>query len=384
MVALLLFVIYLSYISIGLPDSLLGAAWPSMQPMLHVPLSHAGYLSMIISCGTVLSSLCADRLLRRFGTGPVVSCSVLLTALALYGFSAAESYPMLCLSAVPYGLGAGAVDAALNHYVAVHYAARHMNWLHCFWGIGAAASPYIMSYFLHRGGDWQGGYHAVAVIQFALTAMLFLSLPLWRRHPGAAADTGASLHIPLLTLLRTPGVAQSLVTFFIYCAAESTIGLWAGSYLVHERGAAPDTAARFASFFFIGMTLGRLLGGFLAERVSGRGMIRLGLCGMGLGLSSLMFPLPYPAALCGMLLTGLGCAPIYPALIRETALRYGAERAQSLIGMQMASAYLGTTLMPSCFGLLSGTCGMRLLPFWLFGFLLLIAVLTSFVFRRTE
>lgn len=382
MVSLLLFVIYLSYISIGLPDSLLGAAWPSMQPMLQVPLSHAGYLSMIISCGTVLSSLCADRLLRRFGTGTVVACSVLLTALALYGFSSADSYLMLCLSAVPYGLGAGAVDAALNHYVAVNYAARHMNWLHCFWGIGAAASPYIMSYFLHRGGDWQGGYHAVAVIQFALTAMLFLSLPLWRRHSGAAGDAGASLHIPLLTLLRTPGVPHSLVTFFIYCAAESTIGLWAGSYLVHERGAAPDTAARFASFFFIGMTLGRLLGGFLAEHVSGYGMIRLGLCGMGFGLLALMLPLPYPAALGGMLLTGLGCAPIYPALIRETAQRYGADRAQSLIGMQMASAYLGTTLMPSCFGLLAGYAGMRLLPFWLLGFLLLIAVLTAFVFRR--
>lgn len=380
MISLLLFVIYLSYISIGLPDSLLGAAWPSMQPALGVPLAHAGYLSMIISCGTVLASLLADRLLRRFGTGLVVACSVLLTAVALYGFSAARQFPMLCISAVPYGLGAGAVDAALNHYVAVHYAARHMNWLHCFWGIGAAASPYIMSFYLHRGGDWQSGYRTVAVTEFALTAMLFCSLPLWKRSALQAED--APLHIPLLTLLKTRGVPQSLATFFTYCAAESTIGLWAGSYLVHVRGAAPETAARAASCFFVGITLGRLLSGFFAERISGGRMICFGFCGIGCGILLLMLPLPDSAAFCALFLTGTGCAPVYPALLRGSALRYGVSQAQSLIGMQMASAYLGTTLMPACFGLLANRCGISLLPLYLLIFLTVTAYLTARAARK--
>ena len=377
MALLLLTVIYLSYISIGLPDSLLGAAWPAMQSALGVPLSNAGFLSMIISCGTVCSSLLADRLLRRFGTGTVVSCSVLLTAVALYGFSAASDFPMLCICAIPYGLGAGAIDAGLNHYVAVHYAARHMNWLHCFWGIGAAASPYIMSFYLHRSEDWQGGYRTVALLLFVLTALLFSSLPLWQRSGANTSDEADALHIPLPILLRTRGVRQSLIMFFSYCAMESTMGLWAGSFLVHERGMEAETAARFASCYYIGITIGRLAGGFIAERLGTRRMIRLGLCGVTGGVLLLLLPFHRSIALCGLTLAGIGTAPIYPAMLHETPIRFGRERAQTLIGIQMASAYLGTTLMPPIFGVLADRAGMGMLPLFLMLFLVLIALLTG-------
>ncbi len=379
MALLLLTVIYLSYISIGLPDSLLGAAWPTMQPLLQVPLSRAGCLSMIISCGTVCSSLLADRLLRRFGTGLVVSCSVLLTAAALFGFSAASQFSLLCISAIPYGLGAGAIDAALNHYVAVHYAARHMNWLHCFWGIGAAASPYIMSFYLHRGDDWQGGYRAVAVLLSVLTGLLFCSLPLWRKTDSAdlAADSGSGRDTPVFALMRLHGVPQSLLTFFSYCAAESTMGLWAGSFLVYARGMEAETAARFASCYYIGIMTGRLLCGFAAEQLGEHRLIRLGMCGVAGGIFLLLLPLHRICALCGLLVAGLGIAPIYPSLIRETPMRFGHARAQTLIGMQTASAYLGTTLMPPLFGVIADRAGMGMLPLFLMLFLSLTALLTE-------
>ena len=375
---LLLAVIYLSYISIGLPDSLLGAAWPSMQPVLGVPLSHAGYLSLIISCGTVLASLLSDRLICRFGTGAVVAGSVLLTAAALYGYSAAGSFSAMCLYAVPYGLGAGAVDAALNHYVAVHYAARHMNWLHCFWGIGAAASPYIMSFCLRCGGGWQGGYRSVSIIQFVLTAMLFCSLPLWN-HVSVSGDASEApaVHIPIPELMKQHGVSQLVLLFFCYCALENTFGLWAGSYLVHVRGTMPETAAQSASLFFLGITFGRLAGGFLSDRISCIRMVRGGLCGIALGIFLLLLPASHWAAFCGIFITGLGCAPVHPALIRGTATRFGAERARSVIGLQTASAYLGTTIMPFLFGKLADFAGIRFLPVFLLLFLFLTAFLTK-------
>ena len=376
MFTLLLVVIYLSFISLGLPDSLLGAAWPSMQPQLGVPLSFAGCLSMIISCGTVISSLLSERLLRRFGTGLVVSCSVLMTAVALFGYSVSGSFLMLCLFAVPYGLGAGAVDAALNHYVALHYASRHMSWLHCFWGVGCAVSPYIMSFYLRRGDDWQGGYRAISVLQIILTAVLFCSLPLWKRS-SAGADTAEAARIPMRKLLREPGVIQVLVTFFSYCALESTAGLWASSFLVQQRGVGPQTAAKFASLFYIGITFGRLLSGFAADRFGDRRMVRFGLCGIGGGVLLLFLPLPDIIALSGLILIGFGCAPVYPCQIHATPVLFGKERAQALIGMQMASAYIGTTLMPPLFGVIADRAGLRMFPLFLAFFLVLMALLTE-------
>ena len=376
MFSLLLAVIYLSFISLGLPDSLLGAAWPSMQPLLGVPLSYAGCLSMIISCGTVISSLLADRLLRRFGTGLVVSCSVLMTAFALFGYSVSGHFWMLCLFAVPYGLGAGAVDAALNHYVALHYAARHMSWLHCFWGVGCAVSPYIMSFYLRRGDDWQGGYRAISVLQIILTAILFCSLPLWKRS-HAADDSGGTKPVRMRHLLRERGVRRALVIFFSYCALESTTGLWASSFLVQHRGVDPKTAAKFASLFFIGITLGRLRSGFVADRFGDHRMTRFGLCGILAGVILLLLPLPDIFARSGLVLIGFGCAPIYPCQIHATPALFGKERAQAMIGMQMASAYVGTTLMPPLFGLIADRAGLRMFPLFLALFLVLMALLTE-------
>lgn len=376
MFSLLLIVIYLSFISLGLPDSLLGAAWPSMQPLFGVPLSYAGCLSMIISCGTVVSSLLSDRLLRRFGTGIVVSCSVMLTAVALFGYSVSGSFLMLCLFAIPYGLGAGAVDAALNHYVAMHYAARHMNWLHCFWGVGCALSPYIMSYYLHRSNDWQGGYRAISLLQIVLTAILFCSLPLWK-HSSAAEDVHNAAAVPMRYLLRERCVLKSFVVFFSYCALESTAGLWASSYLVQQRGIAPQTAARFASLFYIGITVGRLLSGFAADRFGDHKMTRFGLCGILAGLLLLFLPLPDIFALTGMVLIGFGCAPIYPCQIHASPAVFGKARAQVMIGMQMACAYVGTTLMPPLFGMIADRAGLRMFPLFLAFFLVLMTLLTE-------
>lgn len=374
--SLLLVVIYLSFISLGLPDSLLGAAWPTMQPMLGVPLSYAGYLSMIISCGTVLSSLFSDKLLRRFGTGLLVACSVLLTAVALLGYSLSGAYWQLCLFAVPYGLGAGAVDAALNHYVAMHYASRHMSWLHCFWGVGCALSPYIMSFYLTRGADWPGGYRCISLMQFALTAILFCSLPLWKKTADDGAEESAG-GIPMRQLLRKRGVVQVLVTFFSYCALESTTGLWASSYLVRARGIGAEAAAKFASFFYIGITAGRFLCGFLADRFGDRRMIRLGLCVITGGLILVILPVPEMFALCGLVVIGLGCAPVYPCQIHATPVVFGKEQAQTLIGMQMASAYIGTTLMPPLFGLIADRAGLGFFPLFLAFFLVTMALLTE-------
>ena len=377
MFSILLAVIYLSYISLGLPDSLLGAAWPSMHMLLHIPISYAGILSMTISGGTVLSSLLADRLLRRFGTGRVAAYSVLLTAVALTGFSVSCSFPMLCGFAVPYGLGAGAVDSALNHYVAVHYPARHMSWLHCFWGIGAAASPYIMSFYLRRNSDWQGGYRTVAALQMILTLMLFCSLPLWK-HTEGGSDPPSEKEIPLRSLLRLQGVLPALLTFFSYCAFESTAGLWASSYLVRERGLHTGAAACAASCYYVGITGGRLLGGFLADRIGDRRMIRTGLCGMAAGLILLILPGSGIVPCIGLTVIGFGAAPVYPCLIHATPTAFPQRCTRRLIGMQVASAYIGTTLMPPLFGKLAAQCGnMRIFPLFLGFFLTQLALLTE-------
>ena len=369
MFTLLLTVLYLSFISMGLPDSLLGAAWPSMYLQLHVPVSFAGILSVIISGGTVLSSLLAGRLLQRFGTGPVSACSVLLTACALCGYASAGSFAALCFFSVPYGLGAGAVDTALNHYAAVHYPARHMNWLHCCWGIGCILSPYIMSFRLKAAADWQSGYRTVAVLQLLLTVILFCSLPLWK-HTGTAKTRTGLPASSLSAALRIPGARRSLAAFFCSCALESTAGLWSVSYLVQSRGFRPERAAAAGTLFYIGITAGRMLAGSLAERLGDRSIIRAGFCFTAAGIGILLLP-PDFAALCGLFVTGFGCAPVYPCMLHETPQRFSRESAQSLIGLQTASAYLGAALMPPLTGLLAAGSGMRFLPLYLAFYLFL-------------
>ena len=370
MTHLLLGMIYLSFISLGLPDALLGSAWPTMYPQFGVPVSYAGAISMIISLGTIFSSLQSDRLTRRFGAGKVTAVSVGLTAAALWGFSASHSFWMLCLWAIPYGLGAGSVDAALNNYVALHYASRHMSWLHCMWGIGATAGPYIMGYILTGGLGWNMGYRAVALIQIVLTALLVFTLPLWR-GAGEGTEEGErrSRALSLREVFAIPGVRAVVAMFFCYCALESGAGLWAGSYLTLSRGVEAETAARYAGLFYLGITLGRAACGFITLKLGDHQMIRLGQGIILAGAAALLLPMGPEAALGGLVLVGLGCAPIYPSIIHSIPELFGAERSQAIIGVQMASAYTGSLLMPPLFGVLAEHIGTGLLPFFLLGLL---------------
>ncbi len=391
MASFLLPVIYIAFISLGLPDSLLGAAWPVMGRDLGAPLEAAGAVSMIIACGTIVSSLMSDRLTRRFGAGFVTAVSVAMTAAALAGFSFASGFTMLCVYALPYGLGAGAVDAALNNYVALHYKARHMSWLHCFWGVGASSGPYIMGFFLTGPSSWHGGYRAVSVIQLVLTVMLFVSLPMWsrRHHVENSGDTGASggkdalpAQVPLR---RIKGLGFILAAFFGYCAMESTTGLWASSYLVNFRGIAPETAARFASFFYLGITGGRFVNGFIAEKFGDRLLIRAGVCTAATGICMIALPSSSAVpALAGLIITGVGCAPIYPSVIHATPANFGRENSQAVVGIQMASAYLGTTLMPPVFGMIAAHISIALYPFYLLALALVILLGTELLNRMVD
>lgn len=361
MTHLLLIVIYLAFISLGLPDSLLGSAWPSMYPSFGVSVSWSGIIFFIISAGTVVSSLASDRLTRRFGAGKVTVASVLMTAVAMLGFSTCRSFWMLCLWAVPYGLGAGSVDAALNNYVAIHFASRHMSWLHCMWGVGASVGPYVMSWALTGGTGWPQGYQVIGIIQLVLTAVILLSLPLWKKD-GDAASEEAGEALTLKAIFAIPGVKAVALTFFCYCALEQTTSLWASSYLVLCKGVAPETAAAFGSLFFIGITLGRALSGFLTLKFSDNQMVRMGQIGIALGIAAMLLPLGDWVCMAGLVLIGLGCAPIYPSIIHATPFRFGADKSQAIIGVQMASAYVGNCLMPPLFGLLADHITPALLP----------------------
>lgn len=372
----LLAIIYLAFISLGLPDTMLGSAWPEMHLQLAVPVSYAGIISMLIATGTVIASLTSDLLTRRLGTGRVTALSVALTAAALLGFSLAPSFWVLCLIALPYGLGAGAVDVALNNYVAIHFHARHMSWLHCFWGIGATLGPYIMGACLTGGWGWHGGYRTVGLIQLALTACLFLTLPLWR---GARAQiNGASVEQTpspgALALLRLPGVKADLLALFAYQGLEQTIGLWAASFMVMARGISAQQAATWAALFYLGMTLGRLLSGFLTLRFTDQAMVRLGQGVTALGILLTVLPLGHLALCAGLLCLGLGCAPIYPSLLHETPSNFGIALSQAVMGLLMACAYVGTTLLAPVFGLIAQNVSIRLFPAYL---LLMLVIMTA-------
>lgn len=354
MVHLLLLIIYLAFISLGLPDSLLGSAWPSMYGQLQVPVSYAGIISMIIAGGTIVSSLFSDKLIRRFGTGLITVVSVFLTALALFGFSLSHSFWLLCLWGIPYGLGAGSVDAALNNFVALHYKSKHMSWLHCFWGIGATAGPYIMGLCLTRGLAWNAGYQTIGLIQVVLILFLILSLPLWKIKSSASdADAACQKSLSLMETLHLPGAKAILTAFFCYCALEATAGLWAGSYLVLKKGASTQAAAKWASLFYLGITLGRFFCGFITDKLGDKTMVRIGQALAALGILLLFLPLGINVTLFGLILVGIGCAPIYPSLLHETPVNFGAHNSQSIMGMQMACAYVGSTFMPPVFGLIA-------------------------------
>lgn len=394
MTSLLLAVIYVAFISLGLPDAMLGAAWPSMSQDLGAPLSWAGGISMVISAGTIVSALLSDRMTLRFGTGKVTAVSVGLTAAALAGFSIAPNYWVLMAFAIPYGLGAGGVDAALNNYVAIHYESKHMSWLHAMWGLGMLTGPYVMGYALGRGQGWGWGYRYIAIIQIALTALLIASLPLWKQRKAVDAEQSGNGQdsraasadrkpIGILGVLRIRGAKEILMMFFCYCAAEQTAMLWASSYMVLGSGIDKTTAAMWASFFGIGITAGRLLSGFLTMRFGDPTMIRIGQTVMFIGLVMLFIPLPaHIATIVGLMLVGLGCAPIYPCVIHSTPAYFGEDKSQAIVGMQMAFAYTGSMLMPPLFGLLAQNISITLFPWFLLACLVIMVVMHESLRRK--
>ena len=363
MVHLLLAIIYISFISLGLPDALLGAAWPIMSEQFAVPLSYAGAIAMIVSLGTITSSLLSDRLTHRFGAGKVTAFSVAVTAIALCGFSGSTRYWHLNLWAIPYGLGAGGVDAALNNYVAVHYASRHMSWLHCMWGVGACLGPYIMGVALAGGLEWNTGYRVIFLLQMGLSVILFLSLPLWKKRKEIPVEQKKKEKpLTMKQIFAIPGAKEIVLAFFCYCAMEQTTMLWASSYLVLKDGIDKETAASLASLFLIGVTAGRAASGFLTYKLNDANMIRLGQGLVVLGIAVMFLPLGSGASMVGLVIIGLGCAPIYPCVIHSTPTHFGEENSQAMVGVQMASAYSGALLMPPVFGLIANHISVALLP----------------------
>ncbi len=380
----LLGIIYLSFISLGLPDALLGAAWPNMYPEFNVPVSYAGAISMIISFGTIISSLQSDRLTKKFGTGKVTATSVGITALALWGFSISHSFVSLCLWAIPYGLGAGSVDASLNNYVALHYASKHMSWLHCMWGIGATLGPYIMGYVLTKGASWNTGYFVISILQIILTAVLVFSLPKWKKQNSSSEDSTNDKPLTLKQIFAIPGAKEIMVCFLCYSAIEQTTMLWASSYLNLAKGVDATTAASFASLFCIGITIGRGINGFIAMKLKDNQMIRMGQGIILIGVIIMLLPLNKVFSLIAFSLIGLGCAPIYPCIIHSTPEHFGEENSQAIIGVQMASAYVGSCLMSPLFGLIADNISIKLLPLYLFILLILMILMHEMLEKKTK
>lgn len=371
---LLLLVIYLAFICIGLPDSLLGAGWPAMYGDLGVSADFAGILSLIVAGGTIISSLLSARVIRYFGVAKVTAFSVLLTGLALMGYSYSHDFLYLCLLSLPLGLGAGSIDVALNNYVAVHYSALHMNWLHCFWGVGAAIGPLIMSRYLAMGKSWTNGYNTVAWLLILTTLILLASLLLWeskkREKEGKKGEKQS-----FGKLLRIPGVKSAMLVFFCYCTVEATFGLWGASFLVFVKDFTPELAAKLVAVYYGGITIGRFLSGLVTLKLSSKQMIYSGQAVILLGLLLLFLPFHF-TLLPGFLLVGLGCAPIFPGLIHDTPVNFGEENAQAIIGIQMASAYTGISLMPLFFGKLSSFAGYGFL-LWFLGIFLTLMILMN-------
>jgi fucose permease len=382
---ILLIIIYLSFISLGLPDSLLGSAWPSMYGGLNVPPQYAGYISMIIAGGTVVSSVFSEKIIRRLGTGVVTAFSVLMTAVALLGFSFSAAFSLLCLWAVPLGLGAGSVDAALNNYVALNYKAKHMSWLHCFWGVGASMGPIIMSFFLISQNSWNPGYRAISILQFCLVAVLFGTIALWGKNKPVnhSEKNENQKEIKLKEIFNTDGVKQILVAFFCYCSLECTAGLWGSSFLVMEKNISPETAARWISLYYIGITSGRFISGFLTMKLNNRQMVRLGQAFIACGIIALLLPFDR-LLLPGFFIIGLGCAPIYPSLLHETPRNFGSEKSQAIMGIQMASAYIGITFMPPLFGRITSYFSFGIFPLFLGGILILNIIMVELLNKKVD
>lgn len=378
----LLALIYLAFISLGLPDSLLGSGWPAMHLEFDVPASYMGIVSMIISGGTIISSLLSNRLTNKFGTRIVTVSSVFLAVIALFGFSFSNAFWILLLFAIPYGLGAGAIDAALNNYVALHYKAKHMSWLHCFWGIGTIISPFIMGYALTKE-SWELGYRLVGFIQLGIAILLLVTLPVWKVNEIHRDEE--KKNVGILSALKIKGVPFLLLGFLCYCAAEATTMGWASTYFVEVKGVSPSEAASFASLFYIGITSGRFVGGFVTEKLGDKRSIFAGFGILLLGIMLLTLPIDsYIASIVAFVVIGFGCGPIYPSIIHSTPDNFGKENSGAIIGIQMASAYVGSTFMPPLFGLLGNALSFKILPYFISFFFVLMAVMVGLTFKITR
>ena len=383
--SLIIAIIYIAFISLGLPDSLLGSGWPVMHLELSAPLSSAGIVTFLISGSTIVSALFSDKLTRKLGTGVVTAFSVLLTALAMMGFSFSHSFVLLCILAIPYGLGAGAIDACLNNYVALHLSSRHMSWLHCFWGVGATISPYIMSYAITSPWGWQGGYRSVSIIQLVLAFMMFMAIPLWSKNAAEDGKTEKteSVELSIKQIFRIPGTVLVFIAFLLYCAVENLPIVWASSYFSDVHALDAEKAAAFGSLFYIGMTGGRAICGFFADKVTDKGLIRYGIILAMVGAVIIALPTGYEIAVAGFVILGLGCAPVYPSIVHSTPDNFGREYSQSIIGVQMAFAYIGMTITPYIFGNLAQYCSISLLPYCVISLCVVILTLTEMLNKKT-
>ena len=380
--SLLLAVIYLIFISLGLPDSLLGSGWPKMQVVFGVPSSYAGYVSMAISFMTIISALLSPRMIRRFHTKWIVIVSICLTVLGLLGFSICGQYWMLFLFAVPYGLGAGSIDAAVNHYVANHYKSSVMNFLHCFYGVGAVISPWIMSLAL-RVARWNEGYRWTAYIQMGILLVCILSLPLWKKNENQD-ETENRNSAGIKETLKVPGVVLTLIAFFAYCSGEATCFLWVPSYFAGTKvGLNDETIASFGSLIFGRLMLGRLISGFISNKLGDRLLIRIGIAVELVGILLVFLPVEnYLVAAIGFVVIGTGMGPVYPAIQHMAPANFGKRHSAAVIGLQMASAYIGSTFMPMVFGNIQQAVGIWIMPVYLIIFAVLNIGMLEIAYRK--
>ena len=380
--SMLLAVIYLIFISLGLPDSLLGSGWPKMQVFFGVPSSCAGYVSMTICFMTIVSALISPGMIRRFHTKWIVIVSIGLTVLGLLGFSISAQFWMLFLFAVPYGLGAGSIDAAVNHYVANHYPSSVMNFLHCFYGVGAVISPCIMAQAL-KVARWNEGYRWTAYIQMGILLVCVLSLPLWKRNEAAAEEKNED-SAGIRETLRVPGVLLTLVAFFAYCSGENTCFLWTPSYFAGTRPYLSDqTVASFGSLIFGGLMLGRLISGFISNRLGDKRLIRIGIAVELFGILLVILPVGgYIMAAIGFVVIGTGMGPVYPAIQHMAPANFGKRYSAAVIGLQMASAYIGSTFMPMVFGHIQQAIGIGIMPLYLTVFAVMNISMLELAYRR--
>jgi len=383
MATLLLIIIYLAFIGLGLPDSLFGTAWPAIYTELNLPLSYGSAITITCSLCTTLSSLFSVHLIRKFGTNKVTAFCTALTAIALFGFSFADSFLMLCLLSIPLGLGAGAIDNGLNAYVSLHYSATQMSFLHSCYGVGVTISPYILSQIISGDAGWRGGYRIAFFIQLFITLVTFLSIPVWGKIHGKpeAKEERKPKVLSFKELLALPGIKAVWCIFLCSCTIEFICGAWGSTFLVEYKGLPIDKAAGMVVFYYLGMTLGRFFSGILATRLSCWQIIKIGECVIAAAVLVLLLPLPTIFAAVGLFLVGLGNGPLYPNFSYLTPSNFGEENAEAVMGTEQVCAYIGCTGVPAVFGILAQVFGLWLFPVFLLVFFVPLVIATTSIMK---